>query len=223
MAAPIRPAGSASSRQERGKSYEFVDEVKGSVIRAIIQPINKEGVQARRPHGGGLSVDSEKVTVIETAPRTTSTRPKRLSRWRPPLAFQGSLPQDWRRPIAGADHEGRSRDPGAVHGRRVIGDLNSNVARSSGMTGRHGARSSTPMSRSPRCSAAPRVSALDVPGPRASYSMMGSTAFQGAVQRAGDRYRGPGEEIKRKTVDLPRFGSFRPSLRRSGAEGSLLA
>ena len=118
------------------------------------------------------------------------------------MAFQGS-PQGWRghpEPIMKVEVVTPSSTwaTSSATSTHRAGQINE-------MTERHGAKvidAYVPPAET--SSATPRVPARC---PRAARpTRWSSTTFQGgAVQRAGDHYRGPGEEIKRKTVDLPRF------------------
>jgi elongation factor G len=100
---------------ERGKGYEFVDEVKGGVVpREFITPINK-GIQEAMTRGvvAGYPVVDIQATVFDGSYHDVDSSEAHLDRRFD--GVQGRVYEGWNRDSR-ADHESRSHHARSVHG-----------------------------------------------------------------------------------------------------------
>ena len=118
-AASTATCGSSSSRNEQGKGYEFVNGIVGGTRAARVHPGRREGHQGSardRRASPAIPVVDVKVTLFDGSYHDVDSNEMAFK-----IAGIFGFKDGFRKakPVhARADHEGRGRDAGGLHGRR---------------------------------------------------------------------------------------------------------
>jgi len=172
--------------QDVGKGFEFVDAIKGGVMRKEFMPRPCVRAWTKRSQRGvkfGYPVVDVKATLaLRLVPRGGLER-ERVQDGRPSCCWKEAGPKGDPVGLLRADHGRRSPATPADYLGNVMGDLNSRRGViMSQEDGQGNVKIIAPRCRSPTCSVIPRVC---VPRPRAAqpYTMEFKNVFTGAVER----------------------------------------